>query len=143
VPRNRYGRQPDYLVWGGLLFQPLTRDYLTTWDEWWNKGPKEFLDLYYRGRRMPDRREVVILSQIFSDEVNTGYAHLYNESIVRIGDQVPRDFIDFADTLEQAIGLVRIETSSGGVIILHADDARRATPRILARYQIPRARSLA
>jgi hypothetical protein len=49
----------------------------------------------------------------------------------------PRDFADFASTLERATGLVRIETTSGGIAILHADDVRRAMPRICARYQIP------
>ena len=141
VPRSSYDRRPDYLVWGGLVFQPLTRDYLATWEDWWNKGPKEFLDLYYRGRRTPERHEVVILTQILADEVNTGYAHLYNEAIVRVNDHAPRDFADFAGTVERATGLVRIETSSGGIAILHTDDVRRAMPRILARYQIPRASS--
>ena len=83
----------------------------------------------------------MILTQIFADEVNTGYAHLYNEAIVRVNDHAPRDFADFAGTVERATGLVRIETSSGGIAILHTDDVRRAMPRILARYQIPRASS--
>jgi hypothetical protein len=61
-------------VWGGLVFQPLTRDYLTTWEEWWNKAPKEFLNFYYLGRRAPERHEVVVLTQIFADQINTGYA---------------------------------------------------------------------
>jgi hypothetical protein len=33
-------------VYGGLVFQTLTRDYLTTWDKWWNKAPG-FLNYYY------------------------------------------------------------------------------------------------
>lgn len=53
-----------------------------------------------------------------------------------------RAFADFASTLERATGLVRIGTSSGGLALLHTDDVRRATPRILARYQIPRSSSL-
>jgi S1-C subfamily serine protease len=141
VPRSRYERVTDYLVWGGLVFQPLTRDYLTTWDEWWNKAPKEFLDHYYRGMRTAERHEVVIVSTILDDDVNTGYAHLYNESITRVNGRLPRDFADFAATLESATGLVRLETSSGGVVVMHTNDVRAATPAILERYQIPRARS--
>ena len=38
VPRSRYDQPPAYFVYGGLVFQTLTRDYLTTWDKWWNKG---------------------------------------------------------------------------------------------------------
>ena len=51
VPRSRYDQPPQYFVYGGLVFQTLTRDYLTTWDKWWNKAPKEFLNYYYLGYR--------------------------------------------------------------------------------------------
>ena len=43
VPRSRYDVEPSYFVYGGLVFQTLTRDFLTTWDSWWDKAPKEFL----------------------------------------------------------------------------------------------------
>ena len=142
VPRTHYDRCPDYLVWGGLVFQPLTRDYLTTWSTWWNEAPKEFLDAYYRGRRTPERHELVVLTQILADAMNTGYGHLYNEAIAAVNGQVPRDFAAFVETLEHATGLVRIETTSGGVIAMHAADIRAAMPRILETYQIPAARSL-
>ncbi len=51
VPRARYDHPPVYFVYGGLVFQTLTRDFLTTWDKWWNKAPKEFLNYYYMGDR--------------------------------------------------------------------------------------------
>jgi len=76
VPRARYDKPPQYFVYGGLVFQTLTRDYLTTWDKWWNKAPKEFLNYYYLGYRSPEQHEVVILTQILADEINVGYGHL-------------------------------------------------------------------
>ena len=74
VPRSRYDEPPQYFVYGGLVFQTLTRDYLTTWDKWWNKAPKEFLNYYYLGYRTAEQHEVVILTQILADEINVGYA---------------------------------------------------------------------
>jgi hypothetical protein len=38
--------------------------------------------------------------------------------------------------------VVEITTTSGGMIMLDADEVRRATPRILTRYHIPRDRTL-
>jgi len=67
VPRSRYDQAPAYFVYGGLVFQTLTRDYLTTWDKWWNKAPKEFLNYYYLGYRSAEQHEVVILTQILAD----------------------------------------------------------------------------
>jgi hypothetical protein len=36
---------------------------------------------------------------------------------------------------------VEITTTSGGMIMLDADEVRKATPRILTRYHIPRDRT--
>ena len=48
---------------------------------------------------------------------------------------------DFVARLIVARGVVEIETTSGGIIMLDADEVRKATPRILARYHIPRDRT--
>ncbi|HEX2687184.1 MAG TPA: serine protease [Kofleriaceae bacterium] len=141
VPRSRYDQPPLYFVYGGLVFQTLTRDYLTTWDKWWNKAPKEFLNYYYLGYRTPEQHEVVVLTQILADEINVGYGHLYNEAVAKLDGQVPRDMEDFVARLSSAHGIVEIETTSGGLIIFDSDEVRRATPRILARYHIPRDRT--
>ena len=141
VPRSRYDQAPAYFVYGGLVFQTLTRDYLTTWDKWWNKAPKEFLNYYYLGYRTADQHEVVVLTQILADEINVGYGHLYNEAVAKLDGRTPRDIEDFVARLSAARGVVEIETTSGGIIMLDAEEVRAATPRILARYHIPRDRT--
>jgi S1-C subfamily serine protease len=141
VPRSRYDMPPQYFVYGGLVFQTLTRDYLTTWDKWWNKAPKEFLNYYYLGYRTAQQHEVVILTQILADEINVGYAHLYNEAVATLNGKSPLDMEQFVAELSSARGVVEITTTSGGMIILDADEVRKATPRILARYHIPRDRT--
>jgi S1-C subfamily serine protease len=141
VPRSRYDMPPQYFVYGGLVFQTLTRDYLTTWDKWWNKAPKEFLNYYYLGYRTAEQHEVVILTQILADEINVGYAHLYNEAIATLNGKAPLDMEDFVAQLSSARGVVEITTTSGGMIMMDADEVRKATPRILARYHIPRDRT--
>jgi hypothetical protein len=49
---------------------------------------------------------------------------------------------DFVSRLSAARGVVEITTTSGGMIMLDAEEVRRATPRILARYHIPRDRTV-
>lgn len=141
VPRAQYDKLPTYFVYAGLVFQTLTRDFLTTWDKWWNKAPKEFLYHYYSGNRTAERREVVILTQILADEINQGYAHLYNEGIIAVDGVMPRDMLDFVERVASATGIVEIKTSTHGVIALDAAEVREATPRILERYHITRDRS--
>jgi S1-C subfamily serine protease len=141
VPRARYDQPPQYFVYGGLVFQMLTRDYLTTWDKWWNKAPKEFLNFYYLGYRTADQNEVVILTQILADEINVGYGHLFNEAVAKLNGVIPRDMEDFVGRLSAAVGVVEIETTSGGIIMLDTDEVRKAQARILTRYHIPRDRT--
>jgi S1-C subfamily serine protease len=141
VPRSRYDLPPLYFVYGGHVFQTLTRDYLTTWDKWWNKAPKEFLNYYYLGFRSEEQHEVVILTQILADEINVGYSHLYNEAVATLDGKVPRDMEDFVQRLSTARDVVEICTTSGGIIMLDANEVRKANPRILARYHIPRDRT--
>jgi hypothetical protein len=129
VSRSVYDRQPRHVVIAGLVFQMLTREYLRTWDEWWNTAPKEFLYYYYSGQRTAERHEVVILTQILDDEASTGYGHLHNEAVESIDGHRPRDFDDFCARLDAARDGVTIITSSGGRIILDGDAlrARNAT----------------
>ena len=142
VARSRYDQPPAYFVYGGLVFQTLTRDYLTTWDKWWNKAPKEFLNFYYLGFRSPEQHEVVILTQILADEINVGYGHLYNEAVATLDGKAPIDMEDFVTRLSGARGIIEITTTSGGVIMMDAAEVKVATARILDRYRIPRDRSV-
>jgi S1-C subfamily serine protease len=142
VPRPEYDRSPPYFVYGGFVFQPLSEDFLATWNEWWNKAPKEFLYHYYYGFRTDERREVVVITQVLADEINVGYGHLHSEGVVTLDGKPPRDMQDFVRRLSSATGIVEIVTSAGGVIMLDARAVAAATPRILERYHIVRDRSI-
>ncbi len=141
VPRSQYDVRPVYFVYGGLVFQKLTRDFLNTWDKWWNKAPKEFLHYYYSGIRTKERQEVVILTQILADKLNQGYGHLYNEGVSTVNGTVPVNMRDLVTSIEQTRGVAEIKTSSGGVILLDTDAVREANQRILDRYHITQDRS--
>jgi S1-C subfamily serine protease len=141
VPRSQYDVQPTYFIYGGLVFQPLTRDFLATWSKWWNKAPKEFLHHYYAGARTLERQEVVVLSQVLSDEINVGYDDLFNESVVAINGVMPRDMADFVGRLESSQGMIEIATSGPGVIVFDAAATRSVSAQVLARYHIVADRS--
>ncbi len=142
VPRSQYDTTPTYFVYGGMVFQTLSRDFLATWDRWWNKAPKEFLHYYYSGIRTAESQEVVILSQILADEINIGYEHLYNEAVAEVNGVRPRDMTQFVDAIDRTNGIVEIKTSSEGRIVFDTAQVAAANERILQRYHIPRDRSV-
>lgn len=142
VPRSLYDIVPTYFIYGGMVFQTLTRDFLATWDNWWDKAPKEFLHLYYSGTRTPERHEVIILTQILADETNVGYEHLYSESIVSVNGRRPKDMHEFVALVESSQDKVEFKTSSDGIIVLDTNLALEANERILERYRIGADRSI-
>lgn len=141
VPYSQYDRLPNYFIYGGFVFQSLTYNFLETWDEWWDKAPPEFLYHYYSGYCSEEREEVVILSQILSDEINVGYENLYNESIKSVNGKTPRNLRDFVKQIEEAEDVIELKTGSNNLIILSRGAVAKATPRILKRYHINKERA--
>jgi S1-C subfamily serine protease len=141
VPRSQYDQVPSYVVYGGLVFQPLTRNFLATWDKWRHRAPKEFLYDYYLGRRTKNRQEALVLSQILADELTIGYGNLYHEGVAEVCGKPVRNMRELVTRLDKARGAVEVKTTSGGTIMLDVTAAREANPRILERYNIPRDRS--
>ncbi|MEM6929419.1 MAG: serine protease [Myxococcota bacterium] len=141
VPRSEYGVEPTWFVYGGLVFQRLTRNFLTTWDRWWNNAPTEFLNEYYIGGRTEERQEIVVLTQVLADDINVGYAPLYDEAVLTVNGVPPRDMAHFVTLVEGSTTIVEIVTTRKGVAVFDPAEVAAATPRILERYRIPRDRS--
>lgn len=142
VPVAPRDRAPRYLVFGGLVFQPLTRDYLTTWETWWNNAPKELLTAHYLGRRTPARHELIVLTEVLEGPLTRGYETYVNETVVSVGGEVPRDLSDLARLLDAARDTVTIEMSSGALLVSDVAEAHEAAPQIRAEHEIPRDRTL-
>lgn len=142
VPRTEFDRRPMWFLYGGLVFQRLTAEFLRIWGEhWWDKAPKELLHLFYSGNKKPERREIVVLAQVLADAVNVGYEAFHNDVVELVNGAAPVDMADFVHRMDQATGEVVIQLSSGAKVILDAATARAAMPRILHRYHVPGDRS--
>jgi S1-C subfamily serine protease len=142
VPNDRYDIWPTFFIYGGLVFQPLTRDYLRTWEEWWDKAPCEFLSHYYYGKRTNDWHEVVVISKVLADEINVGYEDSFNELVSVVNGKRPRDMVELVALIEGAGEQVEIRTYDGSRLVFNSRDAKRATTRILKRYRIENDRSV-
>ncbi|MEA2091664.1 MAG: hypothetical protein U9O83_04760 [Campylobacterota bacterium] len=67
---KEFGKEPRYIVYGGFIFTPLTKNYLTS-----IYSSSNGLDmLFYKKSKTVDYEEpIVITSTIFPNEVNRGY----------------------------------------------------------------------
>ncbi|MCA9713599.1 MAG: trypsin-like peptidase domain-containing protein [Myxococcales bacterium] len=137
VPWLAYDTRPRWFVHAGLVFQVLTVEYLRTWDQWWNRAPKEFLAHYYFGRRSDARRELVILTKILADEINVGYEPFHDETVLTINGHTPVDLDDLIARVDACDGQLELEMSQSGLIVIDASEAGRVNHRILERYGVP------
>ncbi|MFT7669772.1 MAG: S1-C subfamily serine protease [Planctomycetota bacterium] len=142
VPRNSFDKCATYFVFGGIVFQTLSRDFLACWTDWWDRGPKEFLQLYYAGIISEEQQEVVVIGQVLADEINVGYENCNAESVVCVNGIRPRNMRHFVDLVGESEGVIDIRTSAEKRIVLDIDETQLAGPRILQRYNISQDRSV-
>ena len=143
VPEDRYDVRPSYFVFGGLLFCPLSRDYLKSWgNEWWKAAPHELCATYETAVRTPERQDVVLLQKVLADKVNQGY-HEYENHIVTSIDGVPlRSLRHLVDLVEQGVApFFTVGLADGQRIVLDRDKAKERARIILDRYNVRHDRS--
>jgi hypothetical protein len=75
-----------HVIFGGMVFQELSVDYLSTFGrEWPTKAPTPLMFIYtYLNDATLTRRRLLVLTNVLADEFNAGYekiAHLVLESI--------------------------------------------------------------
>ena len=75
--RNSYDKQPEYLIFGGLVFIALNRNYIHSPG---NLLPPLAYEHWYREVERPNtrRQQVVILTHVLPASVNSGYTNLHN-----------------------------------------------------------------
>jgi len=144
VPYNLYDTAPTFLLVGGLLFQPLNRDYLRTWRDW-KDAPTDLVELYYSGTIRPERTEIVVLSQVLADEANVGYS-MVDEVVKEVEGIQIRSLRHFAAIVDRRLGdgegYLRMKSAYGSLIILDIKELLECRDRIMQRYRIPLGRSL-
>jgi S1-C subfamily serine protease len=144
VPEDAYDVRPTYYVFAGLVFAPLSRDYLKTWGEDWpSEAPGDLLSLYEGGLRAADRTQIVVLQKVLADRTTQGYHDCSSMVIEQVDGHDIRDLSELIDRVEKGRGeFLRLETSEGYQIVIDREEAKRRSPGILRRYSVPVDRSV-
>lgn len=143
VPEDRYDVKPTYYIFGGLLFVPLTRNYLMTWSEpWWQNAPRELVAIYEHGLRTPDYIEPVVLQKVLADRANQGY-HDYESLLVeKVQGQKVRSLRHLVKLVgEDDAPFVTFELTDGRQVVVDRALSEERREAILARFGIPEDRS--
>jgi len=144
VPFGTYDQEPEYMIVGGLVFQPLTDSYLQSWGADWRRRAPFRLYHYRDEPPTKERSGLVVLSQVLPDPYNIGYQEQKYLVVDKVNGQLVSRLRDLRAALQKpANGYHVIEfmrSDSLRRIVLRADgNETEATARILQRYHIDRA----
>lgn len=85
VPFQRFDVTPTYYIFGGLVFEPLTENYLMTWgDKPYLNAPSKLRDDFLNGLKSRDRKEAVLLVKVLANKMNAGYHDLKNRVVSKV-----------------------------------------------------------
>jgi len=141
VPYTQYDKKPTYYIVGGLVFQPLTTNYLQVW-ETMEDVPAHLVTYYYHGRQSEDRRQVIVLTKILGDELTVGYDDFKDHVIIRVNGREISTITDLVKAIEGNQGKYHVLMDEwGNQIVLERDKTDWAQRKILEKYKIDADRS--
>jgi len=142
VPEE-YDVAPTYYILGGLVFEPLTVNYIKRWGkEWRVKAPTNLLNYYLYGKPKNDRRQIVVLIRVLADDINAGYHELENRVVSCVnGRKIAnmRDLVDAFEGPQRRYHMITDET--GYKIVLDKNRVSAHGHEILKKYNIHSSRS--
>ena len=121
---------PSYMVYGGLLFEPLTSNYMA--------GTIEKLgSVYDREELYKDYKELVVLVRVLPFDVNLGYTDAVNQIIVKVNGEKYKDFKDFAQKVKNVkSGFIIFENDNGDEIVLDVKEVEEQREALMQNYNI-------
>jgi hypothetical protein len=144
VSGARYDVRPSYFVYGGLVFCPVTYNYLTTWGgDWDEDAPYNLLTYFLEGKPERAGEEVVVAIKVLPSGVNSGYEAFVDERIVEVDGEKIFNLRDLVRAVESSSGdrYVVFKTGSNEIIALDRTRVAAEQGGILATYEIPSDRS--
>ncbi len=140
---RQYDKPPRYVCFGGLVFIPMTRNFLETWGGNWLADIPH--NLRYLARHSMElntdrqRKEYVVLATIVPDEINS-YANAFkNQPIESINGVVIRSVDDVYKVFKESsedFYIVKF-ISNNRILPIDAKKARLRQAEILGKYHIP------
>src|SRR6516164_978962 len=139
---HKYDVRPRYVVYGGLLFQPLSLDLLEAYQPQ-DLRLRHFFDFYVIDQLYLEHPDVIVLTNILPDPINT-YLAAYRGGIVdQINGKKIRTLEELSQTLAEPVDRFVIDMiGDGPPLVLDPKQVEAARDRIRTRYNVVREQNL-
>ena len=144
IPYYSYGKQPEYIVLGGFVFQQLSRDYLTLWgSDFSGKVPPHLYNYYSQKsfKPTPQQQDIVILSYVLPIQSNQGYQQLSRIVVDSINGQQISSMSDINTAINKTSesGLIEIAFEMDNpTVVIPSDGLPMANAQASQLYGIPK-----
>ena len=135
VKSTKLQEAPSYYVYGGLIFEPLTTNYITSFTE---EHPANTLSAVYdREDLFKDYNGLVILVRVLPFDVNLGYSELENRIITKVNGEKYKDFNDFVKKVKNTNKeFIVFEDEDGNEIVLDVAKVNAQKSALMENYNI-------
>ncbi|CAN8238252.1 unnamed protein product [Cochlearia groenlandica] len=134
VPRNLFDKLRSYYIFGGFVFVPLSQPYIDS-----SYDISDSLS-----RKIPKKagEQIIIISQILEDDINTGYDIFEDLQVKKVNGVEVDNMKHLCELIEECCaGDVMLDLGKDKVLVLNIKSAKKATLKILKEFEIPSAMS--
>ena len=130
IKNSSFEEPPTYFIYGGLIFEPLTDIYI-------NNSPIKLPEDIDSIQGFQDKKELVVLVRVLSDDVNIGYNNYYDAIITKINGKSYEDFKDFVKIVKSSKAkFMKFEDMDGNEIVLDTQQVEERNSEIFQNYSI-------
>jgi len=143
VANEQYDKVATYFIYGGLVFRPLTMNYLKlSGEDWLSEADVQLLNFMYQFPDIADQ-EVVVLVTVLPHEMNTGYHSMGDLVITQVNGQNINNLKHMIKLIEDDTDgqYVEFGTIDREAIVLDRKLAEENKAYLLKKYNIPADRS--
>jgi len=128
---------PSYYVYGGLIFEPLTTNYITALSQ--SRPTNTLVAIYDREELFKDYNGLVILVRVLPFDVNLGYSDLENKIITKVNGKKYKDFDDFVQKVKSTNSeFIVFEDEDSNEIVLDVAKVNAQKSELMENYNISR-----
>jgi S1-C subfamily serine protease len=143
VSPEQYDEEPEYFIYGGLVFSPLTKNLLAAWGNNWRSRAPLPLITQLLNRPTESRQQVVILLQVLAADINKGYHDISTWVVDNINGEKYKNFHDFVRLVQDNNDPYQVfKDSNGFQLVIDQKKAEASHMEVLQRYRIPKDRSI-
>ncbi len=140
VPQISSDTQPFYIIFGGLLFQELSRGYMRPWASDTGSPGITRLHIFIQKSLASDQsgtRRIVILNRVMPSSANSGYEDKKNLILKAVNGKKVSGISDLKKLITGSREeFIKFDFTGGSSIVIKRVDAIKSGPDILRKYNI-------